>query len=300
MPALNPNAFTGNPLDRLSENRKDEAWVAGQLTAENGRMAVFHKGQPLIDTDRKEPLWLSPAARSELPSDATHILLGWWGDVPYSAIDASAAPAQPFADLGTYIPLRETGGMMGREDLAILGHAAWMLDWHRRHQFCARTGKPTQMRGGGVSRIEPETGTEHYPRVDPVAIVLPVKQDQCLLARGTHFPPNMYSALAGFLEPGETLEECAIREIREEVGIILTDVRYVFSQPWPFPSSLMVGFIAEAQDWEILLDPQEIEAARWVEKGELAALLGGERRDDLWVPPKYAIARQLMEVWVKE
>lgn len=298
MPVMNPNAYTGNPLERASEQRKDETWIAEQLAAENGRMVVFWKGKPLIDRASRRPVWVSPALRTDLPDQACHVLLGWLDGVPYSAIDISAATQPPQPGDGEYVALRDTGDILDREDLAILGQAAWLLDWNRRHRFCPRTGRETLMRAGGMRRVEPEDGIEHYPRVDPVAIVLPVHEDHCLVGRSPHFPPTMYSALAGFVEPGETLEECAVREIREEVGVGLGDVRYIFSQPWPFPASLMIGFIATAKDRALRLDEEEIEAARWVSRTEMAAILRGERRDDLSVPSRYAIARQLIEHWV--
>ena len=299
----NPNYFTGNPLERRSEHRGDTAWLAAQLQHPDAQMLCLWRGQPLLASTEK-PLWLSPAARSEFNQDAPVILLGFLGNTPYFAIDASTssstAEAAPFIDLGTYTDLRTGAAGLDRADLAIIGQAVWLLDWHRRHLFCAKCGAPSDMAGGGIKRICGTCGAEHFPRTDPVAIVLPVYGEECLLARGAHFPPNMFSALAGFLEPGETLEECAVREVAEEVGLTLTAPRYIFSQPWPFPSSLMVGFIAEATSKDLTLDEEEIEAARWVSRPEIKALIAGERRDDLWVPPPFAIARQLLEVWAAE
>ena len=307
MPIANPNYFAGNPLERSSEKRGDSEWLAQQLALPEAVMLPFWRGRPLIEAPegpggRQRPLWLSPAARSEFAADAPLILLGFRREVPYFALDASAsAPSAdnaPFADLGSYLGMREIAPSLAREDVAILGQALWLLDWHRRHRFCANCGATTLPAGAGVSRRCNACECDHFPRTDPVAIVLAVHDDACLLGRGVKFPPGFFSALAGFLEPGETLEECAVREVYEESGVRLTDVSYIFSQPWPFPSSLMVGFIAEAESRDLKLDETEIAEARWVERETIAALVRGERRDGLMIPPRFAIAHQLMAHWV--
>lgn len=303
----NPNYFVGNPLDRRSEYRGDDDWLKEQEAHPKAQMLVFWRGMPLLedgpDKDTLRPLMLSPAARSEFAPQANVILLGFQEETPFFAIDGSATGTTPenapFSDLGTYGNLRDIAMQLERQDLAIIGQAVWMLDWHRRHSFCANCGAADAMGAGGIKRICNNCDTEHFPRTDPVAIVLPVCGNKCLLGRGPHFPPNMFSALAGFLEAGETLEECAIREVAEETGVTVKNPRYIFSQPWPFPSSLMTGFIAEADDMTLNLDTREIEEARWVTKDDIKALINGERRPDLWIPPPYAIARQLLEYWVQ-
>ncbi len=308
MPIANPNYFVGNPLERLSEKRGDAAWLQEQLNFASARLVPFWRGRPLIAEARvpggkAEALWLNTTASSEFHEGAPLILLGHLDGVPYFAIDGSASGASaetaPFSDLGVYRSLREIADDLSREDLAILGQALWILDWHRRHQFCANCGAKTEMRPGGANRHCQSCETDHFPRTDPVAIVLATYGEECLLGRGVNFPPKFFSALAGFMEPGETLEECAAREVFEEAGVQLTNVEYIFSQPWPFPSSLMVGFIADATDKELNLDTTEIAEARWVPKDDIRALLAGDGQGDLWLPPRFAIARQLLEVWVK-
>ena len=304
----NPNYFTGNPLNRHSEQRGDASWLDAQVCHPDAQMLALWNDMPLLDlpADKSKngrPLWLSPSARSEFAPTATIILLGFLGDAPYFVIDGSASSTSPenapFHDLGTYGNLRDVSMRLDREDLAIIGQALWLADWHRQHGFCAKCGTATDIAHGGIKRLCSNCDTEHFPRTNPVAIVLPVCADQCLLGRSPHFPPNMFSALAGFLEASETLEECAIREVWEETGITITNPRYIFSQPWPFPNSLMTGFIAETTDKTLLLDKTEIEEARWVSRAEIAALVKGEKRDDLWIPPSFAIARQLLEFWIK-
>lgn len=314
MPIANPNYFTGNPLQRLSEKRGNVDWLQEQLAHPQAGLVPFWQGMPLLAATSGGappsacPLWLSPAARGEFSAEATLVLLGLRpgpkGAVPCFALDATqsavSAAQAPFADMGQYTPLREAAGQLARDDLAIMGQAAWLLDWHRRHGFCPQCGERTKLVEAGAKRDCAACEAEYFPRTDPVAIVLVVEGDHCLLGRSSHFPPGMFSALAGFLEAGETLEECAVREIHEEAGVVISDLRYVFSQPWPFPASLMVGFIAKAQSRALTLDPTEITDAKWVSRADMRKLLGGGQLDGIFVPPPFAIAHQLLRNWVEE
>ncbi len=295
--------FAGAPLDRASAKRTDAGWVKEQLDRPDAEMIAFFRGDPLLGD--RAPLWLSTAARGEFPETAPLVFLGLQNGAPRFAIDASGAADDaeraPFADFGRYGSLREAGmSGVSESDLAILGQGRWVLDWHWRHRFCAVCGAQTHIVDGGGKRVCPECSAEHFPRTDPVAIVLPVLGDKCLLGRGVKFPPPFFSALAGFVEPCETLEECAIREIYEEVGVRIENPRYLVSQPWPFPSSLMCGFIADAVSEEIVLDETEIAEARWVSRSEIRALLAGEERDDIAIPPRIAIAHNLLRLWAAD
>ena len=241
------------------------------------------------------------AARGEFPANTPMVFLGLHERKAHFAIDVSNSAqtpdAAPFAGLGEYMPIRAAAALISRDDLAMIGHARWLFEWHRKHQFCAVCGARTQIRDGGAKRQCENCEAEHFPRSDPVAIVLAIHEDACLLGRGPHFPPGFLSALAGFVEAAETPEEAAKRELFEEAGVTLTDVRYQFSQPWPFPSSLMMGFIADAEDRALTLDTNEIEEARWVTLCDTKSLLKGEEIDDIFLPPKFTIARQLLERW---
>ncbi|OFX05526.1 MAG: hypothetical protein A3E78_12380 [Alphaproteobacteria bacterium RIFCSPHIGHO2_12_FULL_63_12] len=292
--------FTGNPLDRASDGRADPAWIEARLADPQSLFLPLYRGDPLLRDGRA--VFLASAARADIPSRATAVFLGVRNDRAHFAVDLSEAPGPqdaPFADFGAYTPLREAAFALGEagDDLAIIGQARWLLDWHRRHRHCAVCGSMTEIADGGAKRLCPGCGAEHFPRSDPVAIVLATHDDACLLGRGPHFPPGFLSALAGFVEACETPEECAVRELREEAGVALSNVRYQFSQPWPFPSSLMMGFIADAKDRALTLDVREIVEARWVEKGEIQSLLAGVKRDDIKLPPRFAIARRLIERW---
>jgi NAD+ diphosphatase len=291
-------AFSGNPLDRASDARVDPEWINGRLHDPSSVFLPLYRGDPLIREGRA--VFLSAAARGEFPPSFAMVFLGLKGGAAHFAVDCSSAPAAetaPFADFGAYTPLREAAFFLPGDELSIIGEARWLIDWHRRHRHCAVCGTMTEIFDGGAKRRCPQCASEHFPRSDPVAIVLAVHEDACLLGRGPHFPPGFLSALAGFVEACETPEECAIRELREEAGVQLTDVRYQFSQPWPFPSSLMMGFIANAAGRDLKLDVKEIVEARWVEREEIRSLLAGVKRDDIKLPPRFTIARRLVERW---
>jgi NAD+ diphosphatase len=181
----------------------------------------------------------------------------------------------------------------------VAAHARSITDWHARHQFCAACGSKTVYTAGGSHRRCIDCSTEHFPRTDPVAIAVVGRGDRCLLGRGPGWPATMYSALAGFVEPGETLEEAVRREVQEESGIIVGAVRYVKSQPWPFPSSLMIGCVADAESEEVTIDHAELEDVRWFSLDEVLRALAGED-GDLFIPPPFAVAHHLVRAWAEE
>ena len=300
-PGENPNWFAENPIDRASDRRTKNTFLDEHLNDPDSILIPLWRGDPLM-ADGKA-VFLSMAARSEFPKNAPLVFLGLFSGKAHFAIDASKAPSAeeaPFADIAEYAPIRAAAGFVTRNDLAMIGHARWLFEWHRKHQFCPVCGGDTDFRDGGAKRVCNNCGAEHFPRTDPVAIVLATHGDACLLGRGPHFPPGFLSALAGFVEAAETPEEAARREIFEEAGVTLTGVRYQFSQPWPFPSSLMMGFFADAEDRALTLDKNEIEEARWVSLNTIKALLNGEEAEGIYLPPKFTIARQLLERWVQE
>lgn len=296
-----PCHFAAEPLDRASSRRADPAWIAARLADPASVVVPLYKGDPLLRG--RETAFLSTAALGEFPKGAPVVFLGLKDGAAYFAADVSAAlsPEQaPFAEIGRYTPLREAAATLGDADLAIVGEGRWLLDWHRRHRYCARCGAATEIAEGGAKRQCPECSTEHFPRSDPVAIVLAEHEGACLLGRSPRFPPGFVSALAGYVEAAETPEACAIRELKEEAGVTLLDARYQFSQPWPFPSSLMMGFIAAAATRDLALDAAEIAEAHWVDRGDIRAMLAGEPRGGLLLPPRFTIARRLIERWAEE
>jgi NAD+ diphosphatase len=291
--------FSGSTLDRASDQRADPGWIAARRADAASRLLPLYRGDPLLDGGRC--VFLSARAAA-VPPEAPMVFLGLDREAALFAVDVSAAPsaaAAPFADRGAYVALREAAAILPGEELAVAGQARWLLDWHRRHLHCARCGAPTDMRDGGARRQCASCGAEHFPRTDPVAIVLAVHDDACLLARSPRFPPGFLSALAGFVEACETPEECAIRELREEAGVRLSEARYQFSQPWPFPSSLMMGFIARAEARDLTLDEKEIVEARWISRGDIRRLLADASAFDFRLPPRFTIARRLIEAWAE-
>ncbi len=301
-PFENPNWFASNPLTRLNNEKDQTDFFQSRLTDADSLLVPLWCGDPLVAGG--QAAFLSAEAREQFSDGAKIVLLGVMEGRAYFGVDASAcaerADSAPFSDLGEYMPIREAAGIISQADLAIIGQARWLTEWHRKHQYCANCGTETEMICGGAKRSCPSCKTEHFPRSDPVAIVLAVHEDACLLGRGPHFPPGFLSALAGFVEAAETPEEAARREIFEEAGVSLTNVDYQFSQPWPFPSSMMMGFIGDADSRELSLDKDEIEEARWIEKKDIRSLLNGEKFDSVHLPPKFTIARQLLELWAKD
>lgn len=299
--SYNPNWFANSPLSRINIEKGQDAFVKARLADPQSLVLPLWRGDPLMKDGA--PAFLTVAALPEFPKDTPLALLGLKGGRAYFAADVSSAAesaeAAPLAELGAYTPLRMAAGVMTRDDLAIAGQARWFFEWRRKHRFCANCGAETQFEPSGAKARCPRCEAEHFPRINPVAIVLAIHDDACLLGRGHHFPPGFVSALAGFVEAGETPEECARREIFEEAGVRLGDVRYLFSQPWPFTSSLMMGFHADAKGRDINLDTEELAEARWLDKAEVQAALNGETRD-FSVPPKFTIARQLIERWAKD
>jgi NAD+ diphosphatase len=186
---------------------------------------------------------------------------------------------------------------MRPEDAALWGTARSLIEWHNRHRFCSNCGTPTAVFRAGWGRKCSSCNAEHYPRVDPVVIMLAEHGDRVLLGRQPQYPAGRYSALAGFVEPGESIEEAVARELREEAGIQAANVRYVASQPWPFPGSLMIACIAEARDDVLTIDRTELEDAKWVRRKDVEAALRGEPGAPFLAPPHYAIAHTLLARW---
>jgi NAD+ diphosphatase len=304
--------FTGNPLNRVSEKRTDTAWVEAKRRDPDSLVLPMWRLQPFIIGPEKAPGplevgFLRPGLADSLAApDAPCVLLGLEGTRALFALDISAArdPANegPLAGLGHFREMRGAAmsGGLPDKDIAILGQAKAMIDWHNRHGFCARCGAPTKLAEAGYKRACTNCGAEHFPRTDPVVIMLATHGDQCLVGRGKQFPPGMFSALAGFIEPGETIEEAVRREVMEETGIRTGRVTYHTTQPWPFPSSLMIGCFADAESTDITIDPVELAEAFWLDKAKARSLLAGSRVDGLFVPPSVAIAHHLIKDWAEK
>ena len=283
-------AFSGHPLDRADHIRCNPDRLA---EAQADQRALLLQLDGLVPEGDGPLQWapLQPVA-----SDGELVFLGLLQDRPAFA----AVPAYDDPDpAATHRRTWEAIGRLGGGDLALFGGARSMVDWHARHRFCARCGQPTAIAKGGWQRDCASCGAPHFPRVDPVAIMLVEHEGALLLGRQARFPPRRYSALAGFIEPGETIEEAVAREVLEEAGVAVRDVSYIASQPWPFPSQLMVGCHCRAEGRELTIDPSEIEDARWFTRREIAeAMERGEASDSFVPAPAQAIAHYMLRWWL--
>jgi NAD+ diphosphatase len=299
------NVFAGNPLDRVSERRSDDAWIAEQLAAPESLGLALWNGKALVE-DAKEGgvqiAYLSARLVRELAGPERLLFLGLWqGTAVFAAdLDGVADPADgPLEGLGRFEDLRMIATALQGTEAGILATAKSMFEWRRRHRYCAACGQPSEVTDAGWKRVCPACKTEHFPRTDPVVIMLAVKGERCLVGRQAAWPKLMYSALAGFLEPGESIEEACARELWEEARLRTRRVRYHSTQPWPYPSSLMIGLIAEVENDDATPDMMELDEVRWFTREETRAMLRGEIADAK-APGAMAIAHSLIKAWAEE
>jgi NAD+ diphosphatase len=273
--------FSGPGLDRADDLRADPDKIAALTRRDDARELVWRDGIPAVaDGGRLE--WQ--------PVGDPALFLGFDGEAP--RFSALAEPAtQPFAVMPLLAQMHEA-------DAPLFAAAMSLARWHSRHRFCANCGHATEIIRGGWSRSCPACSAEHFPRVDPVVIMLVEHDGKLLLGRQSHWPEGRYSALAGFVEVGESVEAAVIREVKEEAGIDVGSVRYVASQPWPFPSSLMIACKAEASTPELKIDTTELEDARWFTRDEIQRAVDGSKDAPFGAPPRTAIARTLLEHWL--
>jgi NAD+ diphosphatase len=300
------NTFAGNPLDRASDRRTDGEWLAAKLAAPDSLAVALWNGRPLVEDDTSGGVriaYLRADMAGELSAEAERLLfMGLWNGAAVFAVDFEgvADPADgPLTGLGRFEDLRSIALSLPAADAAIAATAKGVFEWRRRHRHCAVCGTMSQAAEGGWKRICPSCKAEHFPRTDPVVIMLPVNGERCLLGRQAAWPRGMYSALAGFLEPGEAIEEACARELLEEAGLKARTVRYHSTQPWPYPSSLMIGLIAEVEDGEARPDQTELDEVRWFTRDQAGALIRGEI-PDAKAPGAMAIAHQLIKAWAQD
>ncbi len=333
-----PNAFTGARLDRAGDaRRRDAAWVAAQRAHPGARAVLAGDAGVVMEHERLAIVPLAEALDGRTAgADSLErgvFLLGLDADGPLFAVDVDApepggerpprliaaglprgsgAERPAPADGPRPVGLREAAAVLPQAEGGLAAYVAALLNWHRRHAFCATCGTRSEPGEGGLVRICPRCGTSHHPRTDPVVIMLVVDgADRVLLGRAPSWPPRRYSALAGFVEPGESLEEAVAREVAEEASVEVGPPRYVASQPWPFPASLMLGFEAPWVGGDASPQEDEIQDVRWFGRAEVAAAAaddvdgwGGSPdpadpdATSLLLPPRLAIARRLIERWL--
>lgn len=283
-----PPGFTGSTLDRADLLRLDPVKIEALVEDPTARLLHLSGLDPVLDEDGALR-WSS--ARGRDPS--TLIFLGLDEGAPRFAPLVNADPtARAWAVFGLL-------SLMSSEDAALWAAARSLNAWHSRHGFCANCGSMTSPFRAGWGRKCGGCLAEHYPRVDPVVIMLAEYDGKVLLARQPQYPPGRYSALAGFVEPGESIEEAVAREMMEEARLPVADVRYAASQPWPFPGSLMIACLAKASTRDIVLDKTELEDAMWVDRAGVLSALAGESRAPFQAPPPFAIANTLLRHWIE-
>jgi NAD+ diphosphatase len=293
-----PNTFAGSALDRAAERRTDDAWLAARRADPRSRAVAAGAEGVLVQEDATavRPAQLPVA---ELDAAAALVLLGVDDRGAVFGVDADGLEPAQLAALapGAQVrSLRDVAPRLSQQDGGLLAHAAALLHWHRSHPRCSRCGAQTRMTEAGYSRTCPICGVVHHPRTDPVVIMLVVDGDRALLGRQARWPPRRWSALAGFVEPGESLEEAVAREVQEEADVRVDAIAYRSSQPWPFPASLMLGFTARYAGGEARARDGELEGVRWFSRAELEAMRDG--RADEFLPPPDAIARRLVDAWL--
>lgn len=304
--ASRPNAYSGSPLDRAGHLRDKTDWIEAALASPDAIFAPVWRARSLMRgaaEGRPEAVFLSGIAAAALrlrgwPDGGIWAFLGMQGPQPVFAIDISPEddplPLLP-PEMGQFTDLRQVAGLLPEGEASILAHARGLMHWRTKHRFCGVCGAACIPRSAGHSTQCTGCRALHFPRTDPAVIMLVHNGDRCLLGHSQRFPNStMYSTLAGFVEPGETLEEAVAREVLEESGVQVDAVQYHSSQPWPFPASIMLGFYARALTEEITIDPEELSDARWFSRDDL------RRHRDLGfqLPRADSIARRLIEDWL--
>jgi NAD+ diphosphatase len=313
-PSFIPNIFAGGEVDRAGLMRKDAEWLARHLEHPESRMVVIWRDKHLVNTgEAAAPAYLSVAEALALVGEgAAPTLLGLHQDRAVFCVDLSHmadAPEHPaLASQGEFMDIRDVAALMGRDEVQMLAQARGLSYWHRRHRFCGACGAPTQIAEAGHVRIctNGDCGVHHFPRTDPAVIMLVVDGDRCLLGRRPGRENFMYSTLAGFVEPGESLEDAVAREVLEETNIRVSQVRYAHSQPWPFPANLMLGFYADAATTEITANPDELADAQWFTRDDVAQLMQLRDKSEMdkaglkmHLPRPISIARRLIGDWLE-
>ena len=299
--ASRPNPYTCSPLDRAAHKRDDADFIEAALQNPDTLYAPVWRARSLmkgVAEGAPEGLLLTGAAAEAVRmAGGPWAYLGDWQGRPTFAVDCSAAedPLPLLPDgFGTFTDLRAVAGLLPAEEACVLAHARGLMHWRLKHRFCGVCGAVCEPRSAGNAMRCTGCEAQHFPRTDPAVIMLVVRGDHALLGNSPRFVANMYSTLAGFVEPGESLEEAVRREVLEESGIQVGAVRYHSSQPWPFPASIMLGFYAEALSEEITIDPVELRDARWFSREQMQ----NAKEHGFSLPRGDSIARRLIEDWM--
>jgi len=290
----NHNVFAGAFVDRSGHRRKDPKWLRAAIDSPESRFVPVWGDKCLTGGDPLRTVLLNRSEVSEFLKPQETVFLGIYQGQPAFAVGIDGARDTPFPEAGEFHDLRYLGGVLPVDEANLTAHARALVLWHRLQKHCGVCGSLSRVESGGNTRIceNKKCGVRSFPRVDPAIIVLALQGEQCLLGRQSSWPESRYSTIAGFVEPGESLEDAVRREVAEETNIEVGSVNYNSSQPWPFPSALMLGFTAEARSSEILLNDGELEDAQWFTRNEL---LSGVPK----LPYRLSIARRLIDEWLQ-
>lgn len=301
--ARRPNVYSGSPLNRVAERREDAAWIERVLREPETLFVPVWRARNLVRAGTSGPaeaVYVSGAVATALHVDGgAWSFLGLLAERAVFAVDLSPAedplPLLPEGS-GEFVDLRAVGGgRLTADEASVLAHARGLMHWRVKHRFCGVCGAPCEPRSAGHVMQCTGCDVQHFPRTDPAVIMLVHRDDRCLLGHSTRFPRStMYSTLAGFVEPGESLEEAVRREVAEEVGVAIGAVHYHSSQPWPFPANIMLGFYAEGLSEQITIDPNELKDARWFSRAEITT----HAAHGFDLPRPDSIARRLIEDWI--
>lgn len=290
----NQNVFAGAFVNRWGHRREDPDWLKEAVQSDDSVFVAVWGDKCLATGEPFRAILLNRHDVGDHMPEQDLVFLGKFRDKPAFAFGMEELGEAPYKDVGEFHDLRYLGSVLPADEANLVAHARALVLWHRTQKFCGRCGSPSRAESGGNSRIciEPECAIVLFPRVDPAIIVLVRKLDRCLLGRQPSWPENRYSTIAGFVEPGESLEDAVRREVREEANILVENIEYHSSQPWPFPSSLMLGFTADALSEDILLNDGELEDAQWFTRKQL-------RSGFPKLPYRLSIARRLVDDWLE-
>ncbi len=295
-------AFANTQLDRAAHLRDNAMLISALEGQAQARAYVIYRDSVLVTRDNGVATSrIAPALARDIGAEPDAIFIGMEGDTPLFAFAIrSNAAEQATSDVRTFADLRMMAveGTVPMHEIGPLAAAKSLVHWHGRHRYCANCGAATHIKKAGWQRDCPMCEAQHFPRTDPVVIMLVTHGDKCLLGRQSRFPPGMWSCLAGFVEPGETIDDAVRREVVEEAGLRCGSITYLGSQPWPYPSSLMIGCIAGALNEEIIVDSNELEDARWFSREEIRLIREHNHPQLIFTPHSFAIAHHLIKHWV--